>query len=299
MIHNDWKLDNLIIDDEDLTRMVGVLDWEMATVGDPLIDLGTSLGYWVQATDDADCRAPAACPPTCPACSPAHELVAGYCRADGRAVMPRTAVFYEAYGVFRLAVIAQQIYYGCANSKTTNGAVVRLSDRPSMSSTADWSALLRKKSAPRGASGVPARRWPSGRPCACRFAPAPARDPPRASGPASWRLPPVGSRAAARVTGLVGRLAYHDSMGVPTSRCGAAGERRRTVSAYREGDRTIVLIPGPLHQGRGAAVDDTMLERLAKGDKKRRTMTPSSAPVRPSSRSATSAARRSRPASAG
>jgi aminoglycoside phosphotransferase (APT) family kinase protein len=50
LIHNDWKFDNVIFD-RDLTRVVGVLDWEMATVGDPLMDLGTSLGYWVEATD--------------------------------------------------------------------------------------------------------------------------------------------------------------------------------------------------------------------------------------------------------
>ena len=51
LIHNDYKYDNLVLDPDDLTRIVAVLDWEMATVGDPLMDLGTTLGYWVEAGD--------------------------------------------------------------------------------------------------------------------------------------------------------------------------------------------------------------------------------------------------------
>src|SRR5699024_3573069 len=49
VIHNDFKLDNLVLDPADATRVVGVLDWEMATLGDPLMDLAGSLGYWIQA----------------------------------------------------------------------------------------------------------------------------------------------------------------------------------------------------------------------------------------------------------
>ena len=51
LIHNDYKYDNLVLDPADLAAIRAVLDWEMATVGDPLMDLGTSLGYWVQADD--------------------------------------------------------------------------------------------------------------------------------------------------------------------------------------------------------------------------------------------------------
>ena len=50
LIHNDFRLDNLVLDDD--LRVVGVLDWEMATLGDPLMDLGGALAYWVQADDD-------------------------------------------------------------------------------------------------------------------------------------------------------------------------------------------------------------------------------------------------------
>src|SRR5438067_2686473 len=53
LIHNDYKFDNLVLDPDDPTKIVAVLDWEMATVGDPLMDLGTTLGYWVEAGDPA------------------------------------------------------------------------------------------------------------------------------------------------------------------------------------------------------------------------------------------------------
>ena len=51
MIHNDFKFDNLVLDPDDLTHIVALLDWEMATIGDPLMDLGTTLAYWTQASD--------------------------------------------------------------------------------------------------------------------------------------------------------------------------------------------------------------------------------------------------------
>ena len=52
VIHNDFRFDNLVLDEDDPTASVGVLDWEMATLGDPLMDLGGTLAYWVQADDD-------------------------------------------------------------------------------------------------------------------------------------------------------------------------------------------------------------------------------------------------------
>src|SRR5262249_42950648 len=51
LIHNDFKYDNLLLDPDDLTHIVAVFDWEMTTVGDPLMDLGTTLSYWVEAGD--------------------------------------------------------------------------------------------------------------------------------------------------------------------------------------------------------------------------------------------------------
>src|SRR5256885_4784942 len=49
LIHNDYRLDNLVLDGPETLNIVGVLDWEMATLGDPLMELGSMLAYWVQA----------------------------------------------------------------------------------------------------------------------------------------------------------------------------------------------------------------------------------------------------------
>ncbi|NNM52658.1 MAG: phosphotransferase family protein, partial [Pseudomonadales bacterium] len=52
LIHNDYRFDNVVLDANNPFNVVGVLDWEMATLGDPLMDLGNSLAYWVQADDE-------------------------------------------------------------------------------------------------------------------------------------------------------------------------------------------------------------------------------------------------------
>jgi aminoglycoside phosphotransferase (APT) family kinase protein len=108
LIHNDFKFDNLLLDPDDLTRVVAVLDWEMATVGDPLMDLGTTLGYWVEASDPEPLQALVVGPTTRPGCLTRREVVARYERATGRAV--EGALFYYVFGLFKVAVIAQQIY---------------------------------------------------------------------------------------------------------------------------------------------------------------------------------------------
>ena len=66
LIHNDYKYDNLVLAPDDLTRIIGVLDWEMSTVGDPLMDLGTALGYWVEADDPPPLQAVRMCATTLP-----------------------------------------------------------------------------------------------------------------------------------------------------------------------------------------------------------------------------------------
>ena len=122
VIHNDYKLDNLVLDPHDPTRIVGIFDWEMATVGDPLMDLGAGLAYWVQGDDDPDFQSFRRVPTHLPGMLTRAEMIAGYGERAGRTVSGDEAVFYEAYGVFRLAVIAQQIFYRYANGQTTNDA---------------------------------------------------------------------------------------------------------------------------------------------------------------------------------
>jgi aminoglycoside phosphotransferase (APT) family kinase protein len=107
IVHNDWKHDNLVLGPE-LDRIVGVLDWEMSTIGDPLIDLGTTLAYWVESGDDELLKGVAFCPTTAEGSFTRKEAVARYAEKSGRDVS--NALFYYVFALFKNAVVAQQIY---------------------------------------------------------------------------------------------------------------------------------------------------------------------------------------------
>jgi len=121
VIHGDFRIDNLVLDPERPSRILGVLDWEMATIGDPLMDLGNSLAYWVQADDDRIARSTRRQPTHLPGMLTRGELVAAYLERSGRQP-PENWVFYEVYGLFRLAVIVQQIYLRYHRRQTRNPA---------------------------------------------------------------------------------------------------------------------------------------------------------------------------------
>jgi aminoglycoside phosphotransferase (APT) family kinase protein len=108
LVHNDFKFDNLVLDADDLTRILAVLDWEMATIGDPLMDLGTTLGYWTEAGDPAPLQLHVVGPTTVPGSLSRQALVDRYGQATGRDVS--NMLFYYVFGLFKIAVIAQQIY---------------------------------------------------------------------------------------------------------------------------------------------------------------------------------------------
>jgi len=109
LIHNDYKLDNLLLDPEDPTRIVGVLDWEMATLGDPLMDFGTTLSYWVEPGDPPEFLALRFAPTARPGFLSRAQLVEHYARASGRDLS--NVLYYYVYGLFKVAVVVQQIYY--------------------------------------------------------------------------------------------------------------------------------------------------------------------------------------------
>lgn len=108
LIHNDFRFDNVVLDVNDPLKVIGVLDWEMATLGDPLMDLGSALAYWVQADDDPFMKGSRRQPTNAPGMLMRDEVVRYYGEKTGFSVA--NFDFYTVYGLFRLAGIAQQIY---------------------------------------------------------------------------------------------------------------------------------------------------------------------------------------------
>lgn len=120
IIHNDWRFDNVVLAPEAPTEVIGVLDWEMATLGDPLMDLGSMLAYWIQPDDNFLLRSARRQPTHLPGMLNREEVVAYYLEQSG--IKPANWAFYEVFGLFRLAVIAQQIYYRYYHKQTRNPA---------------------------------------------------------------------------------------------------------------------------------------------------------------------------------
>jgi aminoglycoside phosphotransferase (APT) family kinase protein len=108
LIHNDFKHDNLMLDQHDLTKIVAVLDWEMATVGDPLMDLGTTLAYWIEANDNPIRRLGSYGPTYMEGSLTRQEFAARYSAQTG--IDTSNILFYYCFGTYKLAVIVQQIY---------------------------------------------------------------------------------------------------------------------------------------------------------------------------------------------
>ncbi len=116
IIHNDYKFDNVVLDRQDPLRIIGVLDWEMATLGDPLMDLGSSLAYWIQKDDPPQMEAIRLMPTNIEGALSRRRLVELYGELSGRPV--DNFEYYYCFGLFRLAVIAQQIYYRFFHGQT-------------------------------------------------------------------------------------------------------------------------------------------------------------------------------------
>jgi aminoglycoside phosphotransferase (APT) family kinase protein len=109
LIHNDYKYDNVVLDSSEITRIVGVLDWEMCTIGDSLSDLGTALAYWVDSTDPKELQENRWGPTTESGSLTRAEIVRYYSQKTG--CDASQIAFYLAFARFKLAVIVQQIYF--------------------------------------------------------------------------------------------------------------------------------------------------------------------------------------------
>ena len=118
VIHNDYKMDNVIFSLENPLELIGVLDWEMATVGDPVMDLGCTLCYWTQMDDPDFFREYRAMPSDVKGAPTRSEIVSRFQERTGVSVdhFP----FYFCFGLFRLAVIVQQIYYRFYHGHTSD-----------------------------------------------------------------------------------------------------------------------------------------------------------------------------------
>ncbi|HVF57754.1 MAG TPA: phosphotransferase family protein [Pyrinomonadaceae bacterium] len=126
LVHGDFKLDNVMLDGEDVGRVVGVFDWEMAAVGDPLVDLGIMLGYWVHASTAAARDSVA----------PVTNREGWFTRAEilerygSRTGFDLTNIaFYEVFAVFKLAVVLQQIFYRYTRGQTDDPRFAALDGR--------------------------------------------------------------------------------------------------------------------------------------------------------------------------
>jgi aminoglycoside phosphotransferase (APT) family kinase protein len=118
IIHNDFKLDNIVLDPSDPFKIIGVLDWEMCTLGDPLMDLGSTLGYWVDKDDPPERHLMRSMPTHLEGALTRREFVETYGRLSG--LRMDGFDFYYCFGLFRLAVIIQQIYYRYYHGQTKN-----------------------------------------------------------------------------------------------------------------------------------------------------------------------------------
>jgi len=120
VIHGDYRFDNIVLSATNPMQIVGVLDWELATLGDPLMDLGNSLAYWVQADDDFFLRGFRRQPTHINGMMTRQQVIEYYC--NKMTIRPENWAFYEVYGLFRLAAIVQQIYYRYHHGQTRNPA---------------------------------------------------------------------------------------------------------------------------------------------------------------------------------
>jgi len=150
LIHNDYKYDNVVLDPDDTTngltmtmtmtmtkiKIVGVLDWEMCTLGDPLTDLGTALAYWTDPDDSEELQEVRSAPTTLPGTLTRVQLIERYARATGRDI--GDMIFYLTFARFKVAVIIQQIYYRYAQGLTQDERFATLPQRIHTLLRASW-----------------------------------------------------------------------------------------------------------------------------------------------------------------
>lgn len=108
IVHGDFRIDNCILKADDPTQIEAILDWEISALGDPMMDLGNTLAYWIQADDPDFMKLTVRQPCMAPGMMTRQEILDFYAAKTGADVSGFQ--FYYVYGIWRLAVIIQQIY---------------------------------------------------------------------------------------------------------------------------------------------------------------------------------------------
>ncbi len=139
LIHNDYKYDNVVFEDDSWKTINAILDWEMCTLGDPLMDLGAAIAYWITGNDDPIIRQTFPYPTMMPGNPSRLEVVEQYAQKSGRPI--NHLIFYYAFGLFKNAVIVQQIYYRYAKGLTTNKAFTNLDRLAELFFKVSWKAI--------------------------------------------------------------------------------------------------------------------------------------------------------------
>jgi len=126
LLHGDFKIDNVMLDALDVGRLVAVFDWEMSAVGDPLVDLGILLAYWIHAVPAS--QGDALTSVTCrPGWFTRAEMLERYASRRGSDLTQ--IEFYEVFAVFKLAVVLQQIFYRYHRGQTDDARFATLDQR--------------------------------------------------------------------------------------------------------------------------------------------------------------------------
>jgi aminoglycoside phosphotransferase (APT) family kinase protein len=116
IVHGDYRIDNCILRQDDPTQIEAILDWEISALGDPMMDLGNTLSYWIEENDPPFMQLMVRQPSRAPGMMSRQEILEFYAEKSGADVSGFQ--FYYVYGIFRLAVIIQQIYYRYYHGQT-------------------------------------------------------------------------------------------------------------------------------------------------------------------------------------
>ena len=143
LIHNDYKYDNVVFEDDSWQNITAILDWEMCTLGDPFMDLGAAVAYWITEGDNPMIKMAFPYPTMMPGNPNRLELVEQYAQKSGRPI--NHLVFYYAFGLFKNAVIVQQIYFRYSKGLTTNERFANLNLLTKLFCELAWQAIQNKR----------------------------------------------------------------------------------------------------------------------------------------------------------